>query len=98
MINETEKPEFWESSFIEKQEMWGFEPSKSTVLTKDFFVQKAVKNSLEKGQSFDLEADIITAKGNLKKVRVVGYPEFYNGRCENLSGIFQDITNLQHNN
>ena len=29
--------EFWETAFIEKQEMWGFEPSKSAVLTKDFF-------------------------------------------------------------
>jgi hypothetical protein len=40
MLNESEKPEFWEKSFVEKQEMWGFEPSNSTVLTKDFFVQR----------------------------------------------------------
>ncbi|WP_255367000.1 hypothetical protein [Mucilaginibacter sp. OK268] len=45
MVNENEKPEFWESAFIDKQEMWGFEPSKSTALTKDFFVQKSVKTS-----------------------------------------------------
>ena len=31
MNNEAEKPEFWESAFIEKQEMWGFEPSNSAV-------------------------------------------------------------------
>ncbi len=35
MVNETENPEFWESAFNEKQEMWGFEPAKSAVLTKD---------------------------------------------------------------
>ena len=23
MMNETEEPEFWEKSFVEKQEMWG---------------------------------------------------------------------------
>jgi hypothetical protein len=38
MVNENEKPEFWEAAFDEKQEMWGFEPAKSAVLTKDFFV------------------------------------------------------------
>lgn len=37
MTDETGKPEFWETAFEEKQEMWGFEPSKSAVATKDFF-------------------------------------------------------------
>ena len=41
--------EFWESNFIEKQEMWGFEPATSAVLTKDFFVAKGVKNILIPG-------------------------------------------------
>jgi hypothetical protein len=41
MADETEISEFWESAFSEKQEMWGFEPSKSAILTKDFFVQKS---------------------------------------------------------
>jgi hypothetical protein len=34
MLDETKKLEFWEKSFAEKQEMWGFEPSNSAVLTK----------------------------------------------------------------
>lgn len=38
--------EFWEDNFIEKQEMWGLEPSKSAVLTKDFFVENVVTNML----------------------------------------------------
>ncbi len=29
--------EFWESSFAEKKTMWGFEPTESAILTKDFF-------------------------------------------------------------
>ena len=28
--------EFWESSFIENQMMWGFEPSDSAILTTNF--------------------------------------------------------------
>jgi hypothetical protein len=43
MVNETEKPEFWESAFGAKQEMWGFEPSKSTV----FFCPKTSKKYID---------------------------------------------------
>lgn len=63
MINKTEKPEFWESSFIEKQEMWGFEPSNSAVLTKDFFVKKSVKNILVPGIGYGRNAQIFRDNG-----------------------------------
>jgi len=36
--------EFWEASFLEKQTMWGFEPSDSAILTKDFFLEKNIKH------------------------------------------------------
>jgi hypothetical protein len=32
------KQEFWESAFSDKEEMWGFEPAQSAVITKDLFV------------------------------------------------------------
>lgn len=35
--------EFWESSFIEKQTMWGFEPTESAILTKDFLWKTMLK-------------------------------------------------------
>ncbi len=35
--------EFWESSFIEKQTMWGFEPTESAILTKDFFLKRTLR-------------------------------------------------------
>lgn len=35
--------EFWESSFIEKQTMWGFESTESAILTKDFFLKRTLK-------------------------------------------------------
>jgi SAM-dependent methyltransferase len=63
MANESEKPEFWESAFGEKQEMWGFEPSKSAVLTKDFFIQKSVKNILIPGIGYGRNAQIFKENG-----------------------------------
>ncbi len=55
--------EFWESNFIEKREMWGFEPSHSAVLTKDFFVQKSVKNMLIPGIGYGRNAQIFRENG-----------------------------------
>lgn len=63
MINETEKPEFWERNFIEKQEMWGLEPSKSAVLTKDFFLQNSVRNMLIPGIGYGRNAQIFRDNG-----------------------------------
>lgn len=55
--------EFWEASFNEKQEMWGFEPSKSAVLAKDFFVKNAVKNMLVPGIGYGRNAQIFRDNG-----------------------------------
>ncbi|WP_288884084.1 class I SAM-dependent methyltransferase [Pedobacter panaciterrae] len=63
MVNESGKPEFWESAFGEKQEMWGFEPAKSAVLTKDFFVQKSLKNILIPGIGYGRNAQIFKENG-----------------------------------
>ncbi|WPR70576.1 class I SAM-dependent methyltransferase [Flavobacterium sp. NG2] len=50
--------EFWEQAFQDKQEMWGLEPAKSTVLTKDFFVEHNVKNVLIPGIGYGRNAQI----------------------------------------
>ncbi|MBB5438564.1 SAM-dependent methyltransferase [Pedobacter sp. AK017] len=63
MKEETEKPEFWESAFGEKKEMWGFEPAKSAVLTKDFFVQNSVKSILIPGIGYGRNAQIFKENG-----------------------------------
>jgi len=63
MVNETEKQEFWESAFGKKQEMWGLNPSSSAVLTKDFFVQKLVKNILVPGIGYGRNAQIFKESG-----------------------------------
>ncbi|WP_183561914.1 class I SAM-dependent methyltransferase [Mucilaginibacter sp. SP1R1] len=63
MTSDTGKPEFWEKSFVEKQEMWGFEPAHSAVLTKDFFVQKSVKNILIPGIGYGRNAQVFRDNG-----------------------------------
>jgi SAM-dependent methyltransferase len=63
MQDENEKPEFWESAFTNKQEMWGFEPSRSAVLTKDLFVQKSVKDILIPGIGYGRNAQIFRDHG-----------------------------------
>jgi len=63
MKNETDQPEFWEKSFIEKHEMWGFEPSRSAVLTKDFFLQRSVKTILIPGIGYGRNAQIFRDNG-----------------------------------
>ncbi|MCZ4222973.1 PAS domain S-box protein [Pedobacter rhodius] len=54
-------------------------------------ISSAVKNALEHGENFDLELQIITAKGNEKWVRAMGTAEFKDGECKRLFGTFQDI-------
>lgn len=63
MGDKKDKPEFWEAAFIEKQEMWGFEPSASAVMTKDFFVQNSVKNVLIPGFGYGRNAQIFKDAG-----------------------------------
>ena len=63
MQHESEKPEFWEKAFVEKQEMWGFEPSHSAVLAKDFFVAHSVRNVLIPGFGYGRNAQIFKDNG-----------------------------------
>lgn len=55
--------EFWESSFIEKQTMWGFEPTDSAILTKDFFLEENVKNILIPGIGYGRNAKVFIDNG-----------------------------------
>lgn len=50
--------EFWEEAFKDKKEMWGLEPAKSTVLTKDFFIEQGVRNVLIPGIGYGRNANI----------------------------------------
>lgn len=55
--------EFWEEAFKSHQEMWGFEPATSTILTSDFFVENQVKNVLIPGIGYGRNAQVFMKKG-----------------------------------
>jgi|SRR5690606_6707428 len=56
-------PEFWEDSFVKNQEMWGFQPAKSAVLAKNFFVENHIKNILIPGIGYGRNAQIFKENG-----------------------------------
>lgn len=55
--------EFWESSFIDKQTMWGFDPTDSAILIKDFFLEKNVKDILIPGIGYGRNAKVFIENG-----------------------------------
>lgn len=55
--------EFWESSFIEKQTMWGFDPTISAILTKEFFLERNVKDILVPGIGYGRNAKVFIENG-----------------------------------
>ena len=58
-------------------------------------ISQAVKHAIEKGDSYDLEIELVTAKGNEVWVRAIGQAEFIGGQCKRIFGIFQDITSVK---
>ncbi len=55
-------------------------------------IDTAFRAIVEKGIPYDLELEIITAKGNHKWVRTIGHPKFENDKVVRVYGSFQDIT------
>ncbi|MFD2145391.1 PAS domain-containing protein [Mucilaginibacter antarcticus] len=58
-------------------------------------VSNAVANATKNGTSFDLEVQIVTAKGNLRWVRTIGQADCVNGKCLRLYGSFQDVDKVK---
>lgn len=59
-------------------------------------IQKAVDDAINLGTSYDLSLAIITAKGNLKRVRAYGEAQRNSeGKVISIFGAFQDITELK---
>ena len=74
----------------------GYQPSLDAAL--EFYspesrpiIEQAVKNGIEKGESWDIELTIINFIGELVWVRAVGSAEFENGKAVRLVGSFQNI-------
>jgi PAS domain S-box-containing protein len=55
-------------------------------------IKAAIKEAIEYARSYDLELELITAKGNRKWVRTIGNPITEGGRVVKIRGAFQDIT------
>lgn len=55
-------------------------------------IEKAVKAAIEKGRAYDLELELISAKGVRKWVRTIGQPVIKNGQVVQVKGSLQDIT------
>ncbi|TWV97367.1 response regulator [Chitinophaga pinensis] len=55
-------------------------------------ITDALRVSMETGEPWDLQLQIITARGQEKWVRAIGNAEFENGNCKRLYGTFQDIS------
>ncbi|MEX1190473.1 MAG: PAS domain S-box protein [Brumimicrobium sp.] len=73
-----------------------FKPNKYKAIefySKDFknLIENHVESLIKRGDSFDLEVKIVTAKENERWIRVVGDSEFLNGRCIKIFGSIQDI-------
>jgi PAS domain S-box-containing protein len=52
-------------------------------------VDEAIQRAIEKGESYEIDSEIITAKGNRRSVKSIGRADLENRR---VFGLFQDIT------
>lgn len=55
-------------------------------------LRQAFYEAVKDGKIYDLELRIINQSGQERWTRTIGHPEFANGKCVRLYGIFQDIT------
>ena len=55
-------------------------------------IAEAFRRACQEGVSYDLTLEIVTAKGNRRWVRTIGWPVMRDGRVVKLSGAFQDVT------
>ncbi|MDX1769363.1 MAG: PAS domain S-box protein, partial [Arenibacter troitsensis] len=89
---------YWSPAVCEIHEVEeNFQPSLDTAInfykegeSRDL-IRKSVEKAISCGVSYDVEVELVTAKGNSIWVRSVGNGEFEDGECVRLYGIFQDI-------
>jgi len=55
-------------------------------------IEAAVRAAAERGEPYDLELEMTTAKGTTKWVRTIGTPELRDGKVMRVRGSMQDIT------
>jgi len=55
-------------------------------------IEQAIQQAIELARPYDLELEMVSAKGNRKWVRTVALPIVHDGKVVKVQGIFQDIT------
>lgn len=88
----------WSDNLIKLLEVDDYQP-RSLNFSIENYVQekdretmsKAIKYAVDYGEKFDFEIEIQTELKNLRWMRIIGVPEFKNGKCVRLSGLIQDI-------
>ncbi len=55
-------------------------------------ITRAIDLLTTEGKPYDLELEMVTAKGNHKWVRTIGHPVYHNNKIVRAAGSFQDIT------
>ena len=58
-------------------------------------LREAAEQITEHNSTYDVQIEIITGKGNVKWIRVIGEADFVNGVNTHRYGIFQDITGMK---
>jgi PAS domain S-box-containing protein len=58
-------------------------------------IEAAIAEAVDRARPYDLELDLRSADGKLKRVRAIGIPVLEGGRVVRLRGIFQDISELR---
>ncbi|MEQ8359185.1 MAG: PAS domain S-box protein [Cytophagales bacterium] len=82
-------PEKFEPDFKEAIEFYPEGKNRDTILQK-------FNAAVEKHENYDVELQIKTYDNKLKWVRAVGYPQFKDGKCYSIQGLFIDI-DKKHN-
>ena len=55
-------------------------------------IEQAIKDAVEHARPYDLELELVSAKGNHKWVRTSALPILYEDKVVKMQGIFQDIS------
>ena len=58
-------------------------------------LEQAMHEAIELGKSYDLELELVSAKGVRKWIRTIGNPSVKNGKVVDVRGSFQDITDFK---
>lgn len=61
-------------------------------------IEQAITEAKEKGTPWDLELEMLTAKGNIRWVRDMGTVEMVGNKCVAIRGILKDITEQKNHN